>query len=91
MRKLQRGFWEMDVRRLDLRKPQVLRSYLERKIAVGDWAALDRRTVVANLDHLTLDPHLRELLRRCLRPSRTPYAKRAHIRTTRHPHRRRGE
>lgn len=83
MRKTQRGFWETDVRTLDLTKPRVLRAYLERKIAVGDWASLDRRIVLEHLDHLTLDRHLRGVLDRCLRVPRRPYAKRTHARAAR--------
>lgn len=85
MRKSQRGFWETDVRTLDLTKPRVLRAYLERKIAVGDWTSLDRRTVLAHLDELNIDPHLRGVLDRCIRIPRRLYAQRPHARPTRHP------
>ena len=62
IRKAQYGIWESDVRDLDLKKPDVLRFYVERKINVGDWAALDRQTVEQLLPELDLVPALHFLL-----------------------------
>jgi hypothetical protein len=62
MRKTQRGLWETDVRSLDLKQPDVLKWYVERKINIGDWTALDQKTLAAVLPKVKIDPYLRQIL-----------------------------
>ena len=67
IRRTTRGIWDLDPRRLNLRKPHVLRWYVTRKIHAGDWAALDRPTLARLLPSLRLDRHLKSTLAHFLR------------------------
>mgnify|MGYP001609932927 CR=1 FL=1 len=63
IKKSQKGIWETDVKTIDLSNPKVLKWYLERKIEVGDWAALDRDTLTRMLGKLSIDGRVKALLR----------------------------
>lgn len=67
LRKSQKGIWETDVKTINLSNPKVLKWYLERKIEVGDWKALDRQTLSRMLGKLSIDARLKELLQSFLR------------------------
>lgn len=75
--KTQTGIWETNAQALDLKNPRVLRWYVERKIAVGDWGALDRATVARLLPTLRLDPALKNILRAYVGHSHTRAPRRA--------------
>ena len=73
MKKTQKGIWETDAKKLDFNKPRVLRWYIERKVNVGDWSALDRKTLAKALPEIKIDPQVRGILYRFLngrKPSR---------------------
>lgn len=63
LKKSQKGIWEMDVKTINLSNPKVLKWYLERKIEVGDWKALDRVTLARMLGKLSIDIRVKKLLR----------------------------
>lgn len=63
IKKSQKGIWETDVKTINLSNPKVLKWYLERKIEVGDWRALDRSTLARMLGKLSIDRHIKTLLR----------------------------
>lgn len=84
IRKSQKGIWETDVKTINLSNPKVLRWYLERKIEVGDWKALDRATLARMLGKLSIDIRIKELIKNFLRSYGNSYAKSsAHPRRTR--------
>ena len=62
LKKSQKGIWETDVRTINLSHPKVLKWYLERKIQVGDWKALNRVMLARMLGNLVVDAHIKELL-----------------------------
>lgn len=62
MKGSQKGIWETDVKTINLSNPKVLKWYLERKIEVGDWRALDRQTLARMLGKLSIDVRIKELL-----------------------------
>lgn len=62
LKKSQKGIWETDVRTLNLSNPKVLKWYLERKIEVGDWKAMDRATLSRILKKLSIDSRVKALL-----------------------------
>jgi hypothetical protein len=66
IKKSQKGIWETDVKTINLSKPKVLKWYLERKIEVGDWNVLDRATLTRMLPRLSVDAHVKGLLRNFL-------------------------
>ncbi|MBI4272845.1 hypothetical protein HY621_03260 [Candidatus Uhrbacteria bacterium] len=63
IKKSQKGIWETDVKTINLSNPKVLKWYLERKIEVGDWEALDRTTLTRMLSKLSIDTRVKSLLR----------------------------
>ena len=63
IKKSQKGIWETNVKMINLSNPKVLKWYVERKIEVGDWKALDRATLARMLEKLSIDIHVKELLR----------------------------
>ena len=63
LKKSQKGIWETDVQTINLSNPKVLKWYLERKIEVGDWSALDRTTLAPMLSKLSIDIRVKSLLR----------------------------
>ncbi len=66
IKKSQKGIWETDVKTINLSNPKVLKWYLERKIEVGDWGALDRITLAPMLSKLSIDIRVKSLLRNFL-------------------------
>jgi len=60
----QKYIWDYDARSLDLKNPSVLRWYLSRKINFGDWQSLDTELVEKNLNHLEIDPTLKQMLKK---------------------------
>lgn len=62
IKKTQLGIWETDVKDLDLTNPRVLKWYMEKKIHLGDWEALDRKTLGRLLPSLEIEPSIRTLL-----------------------------
>jgi hypothetical protein len=61
--KLSRKYiWDYEIKKSDLKKPNFLKWYLERKIEYGDWEALDKRTLKENLAKLKINPYLKEIL-----------------------------
>ncbi len=63
LKKSQKGIWETDAQTINLSNPKVLKWYLERKIEVGDWGALDCATLAPMLNKLSIDIHVKSLLR----------------------------
>lgn len=63
IRRSQKGIWETDVKTINLSNPKVLKWYVERKIEVGDWGALDRPTLVQTLGKLSIDTHVKALIK----------------------------
>lgn len=80
----QKGIWETDVTTINLSHPKVLKWYVERKIEVGDWGALDRVTLARQLPKLSIDAHAKVLIKDFLNTHGNSYAKSsAHPRRTR--------
>ena len=63
LKKSQKGIWETDVQTINLSNPKVLKWYLERKIEVGDWRALDYATLAPMLNKLSIDSRVKSLVR----------------------------
>lgn len=62
IKKTQRGIWETNVKDINLENPETLRFYVERKINIGDWEALDKQSVAALLPKLNIDPYLKQII-----------------------------
>lgn len=62
MKLTKKYIWDYDVQSLDLKKPEVLRWYLQRKIEYGDWEVLDRKTLKKYLPQLNINPYVKEIL-----------------------------
>lgn len=62
MKLTKKYIWDYDVKSLDLKKPEVLRWYLQRKIEYGDWEVLDRKTLKKYLPQLNINPYVKEIL-----------------------------
>lgn len=75
IRRSQKGIWETDVKTINLSNPKVLKWYVERKIEVGDWGALDRQTLASTIGKLSIDTHVKTLIKDFLRPHGDPRAK----------------
>ena len=75
LKKSQKGIWETDVRTVNISHPKVLKWYIERKIAVGDWQALDRATIARMLEKIDIDTHVKTLLQDFLYVSGNSYRK----------------
>lgn|GEM_PF-1540886 len=73
LKRSQKGIWETDVKTINLSNQKVLRWYLERKIEVGDWKALDRSTIARQLSKLSIDSRIKELLRHFLANNGNPH------------------
>lgn len=54
--------WDYNVRSLDLKKPEVLLWYLQRKVEYGDWESIDIQTLKKYLPKLKIDPFLKKIL-----------------------------
>lgn len=67
MKLTKKYIWDYDVKNLDLKNPEVLLWYLQRKIEYGDWEVLDRKTLKKYLPKLRINPYLKEILRNFLR------------------------
>lgn len=67
MKLTKKYIWDYDVENLDLKKPEVLQWYLQRKIEYGDWEALDRKTLKKYLSKLKINPYLKKILRNFLK------------------------
>lgn len=67
MKLTKKYIWDYDVKNLDLKNPEVLLWYLQRKIEYGDWEVLDRKTLKKYLPKLRINPFLKEILRNFLR------------------------
>ena len=63
-------FWDYDIRKMDLRKPEIKIWYLNRKLRFGDLLGLKRADLKKYLPKLNINPSLKELLRNYLK-SRT--------------------
>lgn len=59
----QKYIWDYDIKSLDLKKPEVLKWYLSRKINFGDWQSLDSNLVEKFLNNLDIDPTLKRMLK----------------------------
>lgn len=83
--KSQKGIWETDVKTINLSNPKVLKWYVERKIEVGDWRALDSSTLARMLGKLSIDTRLKELLQDFIKTAHGDYHTKstAHTRRTR--------
>lgn len=75
IKKSQKGIWETNVRTINLSNSKVLKWYLERKIEVGDWKALDRATLARMLGRLSIDASIKGLIKDFLRSYGNSYAK----------------
>jgi hypothetical protein len=52
---------------MDLKNPDVLIWYLQRKIEYGDWKVLDRKTLQKYLPKLEINPYLKQILQNFLK------------------------
>lgn len=75
LRKSQKGIWETNVKTINLSNPKVLKWYVERKIEVGDWKALDRSTLAHMLGKISIDTHVKVLIRDFLYSHGNSYTK----------------
>ena len=75
IKKSQKGIWETDVKTINLSNRKVLKWYLERKIEVGDWKALDRATLARMIGKLSIDTRVKALVKDFLRSHGDPYKK----------------
>jgi len=55
-------FWDYDMRKIDLKKPAVLRWYLKRKLDFGDLSDLKKADLKKHLPGLDVDKSLKKLL-----------------------------
>jgi len=63
--------WDYDPKTIDLTNPAVLRWYLTRKIESGDWKSLDSRLLKKHLNFLSIDPTLKQMLKKYYAQKRT--------------------
>lgn len=68
IKRSQKGIWETDVKTINLSSPKVLKWYVERKIDVGNWKALDRTTLAQMLGRVSIDTRVKALLRDFCKP-----------------------
>jgi len=59
--------WDYQIKKSDLKNPDVLLWYLQRKVEHGDWSALDKKILKKNLSKLKINPYLKNLLRKFLK------------------------
>jgi hypothetical protein len=67
MKLTQKYIWDYDIKKMDLKNPDVLIWYLQRKIEYGDWKVLDRKTLRKYLPKLEINPYLKQILQNFLR------------------------
>lgn len=67
MKLTKKYIWDYDIKNLNLKNPQVLIWYLQRKIEYGDWEAIDKKTLKKYLHQLKIDPYLKKILEKFLR------------------------
>jgi hypothetical protein len=67
MKLTQKYIWDYDVRKLDLKNPDVLIWYLQRKIEYGNWEVLDRKTLKKYLPKLKINRYVKQILQSFLK------------------------
>ena len=67
MKLTQKYIWDYDIKQMDLKNPDVLVWYLQRKIEYGDWGVLDRKTLRKYLPKLEINPYLKQILQNFLK------------------------
>jgi len=60
-------FWDYDLRKIDLKKPEVLKWYLKRKLDFGDLSGIKKSDLKKHLSSLDIDFSLKKLLRNFLK------------------------
>lgn len=55
--------WDYNTDKMDLKNPDVLKWYLERKIQFCDWGVIDKETLKKYLSKLDIDPYIKVILR----------------------------
>lgn len=67
----QKYIWDYDTNTIDLKNKSVLRWYLTRKIETGDWKAIDPDILEKNLEFLSINPTLKQMLKNYYAQKRT--------------------
>ena len=67
MKLTQKYIWDYDIKKLDLKNPDVLIWYLQRKIEYGDWEVLDRKTLKKYLPKLKINRYVKQILQSFLK------------------------
>lgn len=68
-KKVNKIFWDYDVRKMDLSNPKVKIWYLNRKLRFGDLLGLTKTDLKKYLPKLDINPSLKELLTNFLKTS----------------------
>lgn len=63
MKTLDKTIWDYDIKNMDLKKPAVLKWYLERKINSGDWQNIRAIDLKKYFERLSINPEIKNLLR----------------------------
>jgi len=66
-KKVNKIFWDYDVRKMNLNDPKVKIWYLNRKLRFGDFLGLSRSDLKKYLPKLDISSSLKELLRNYLK------------------------
>ena len=67
MKLTQKYIWDYDIKKMDLKNPDVLIWYLQRKIEYGDWEVLDRKTLKKYLPKLKINRYVKQILQSFLK------------------------
>ncbi len=63
MKILEKTIWDYKIQPPDLKDPNILRWYLERKINSGDWVGIKEKDLKNNLSKISIDPEVMSLLK----------------------------
>ena len=58
-----KSIWDYKVDRKDLKDPQVLKWYLERKAQMADWQGLNKQLLLKNLNKLNISPYRKKAIK----------------------------
>ena len=67
MKLTQKYIWDYDIKKMDLKNPETLIWYLQRKIEYGDWEVLDRKTLKEYLPKLKINRYVKQILQSFLK------------------------
>jgi hypothetical protein len=71
MKLTKKYIWDYNIKRMNLKNPDVLKWYLERKIQFGDWGVIDKKTLKKHLPKLRIDPYVKRILKDFVKNGKT--------------------